>query len=401
MNHRICYERERKVPCKIIKIDKESGAVFVESIKAEDNDINHVWISPDDLVGNFIINDQNTQNIQSRHDTEPSEEIGQISPICVSSIQETIDLTEDDDEDERNPGLFTPDTASPRYASIDSLPRTYVPHMQTEVTPDNEISIAKIVADACNSVSPVSGLSSNTYNKGMEYGNQNLYEDKFPNTVQNKPWLPERRQSDLFRYANQNLLTRDASSIVARATLDSPLRIQAISDRFGMMGSPSPVLSERGVMVSELGLLKQHSMALDILMAAKDLGTILAILHYIKLLQQRGVSMGPATAKLVSDAEMTSRALMEDGFFRHMTTPVWSGGKGYNASHAGLLLCRLSTILGSGLGRMDSPMINSAKLLGLGLNRLEISDSLPYIQQLEDDILMKTLKFKRQFATVY
>ena len=45
-------------------------------------------------------------------------------------------------------------------------------------------------------------------------------------------------------------------------------------------------------------------------------------------------------------------------------------------------------------------MINSVVLLNLGLDGVEASDVIPYLQALEEDILMKTLKIKRQLSAV-
>ena len=168
------------------------------------------------------------------------------------------------------------------------------------------------------------------------------------------------------------------------------------------MSSASPKLLRSGAPIRfELDLLKQHGMALEALMSATDLGTILATLQFIKRMHQRGIPVGPTANKVVSAAEMTCRVQVEEKFLRHMIAPVSSGGKGYNASHAGLILSRLAPILGGTLGRLDSPLVTSTTLLNLGLDRDEVFDILPYIQKFEDDVLMKTLSLKRQLSNVY
>jgi hypothetical protein len=188
----------------------------------------------------------------------------------------------------------------------------------------------------------------------------------------------------------------------ASVTLGASIRAQMLSDRFSTVGSSSSALSHSGANIqSEVDLLKQHGMALETLMSTTDIGTIVSTLQYIKRMHQRGIPVGPIAAKLVSDAERTSRALMEDKFLRHMTAPIYSGGNGYNLEHAGMILCRLAPVLGPNLGRLDSPILDSTKLLNLGLNRVEVLDTLPFIQSFEDDILMKTLSFRRQLANLY
>ena len=373
-NYRICYERERKFPCKILKIDEECGAVLVEKLKSEGSADDVIWISPDDLVGNYTPINKNVKKTQST--------MGQISPACVS-VQETIDLTEDDEE-ESDPGLVTPDTISARYRSLDSLSRvlhpesTYVPQTQSETLSDDERAIARIVADACKSLQPPSTIIS-AHSRGRDVRIQDAYENKIANALNDESYLPEQSQSYLLRYTNEDPRTIG----------------------FGIMDSSSN-LSSYGSMVmkSEYVLLKQHRMALEILMSANDFVTIEATLQHVKRFQQRGVPIGPTTAELVSNKGRTSRALMDDAFLRHMTTPIWSGGKGYNASHTRIILSRLAPIFASGLGRLDSPMINSVVLLNLGLDGVEASDVIPYLQALEDDILMKTLKIKRQLSAV-
>ena len=108
--------------------------------------------------------------------------------------------------------------------------------------------------------------------------------------------------------------------------------------------------------------------------------------------------MGPTATKVMSDAELTSRAMMEEAFLSHMTAPIWSGGKGYDILRAKRILCRLAPVLGSNLGRLDSPIIDSAKLMILGLSGTEATGLIEFIQKIEEDILRKNIDFKRQFA---
>lgn len=368
-NCRVCYERERKFPCKILQIDEECGAVLVQSLKSEGSTINLLWISPDDLVGNYTPINKDIPKTQLTP-TKTCEHMGQITPSCVS--QKTIDLTEDD-EDESDPGVVTPDIMSARYRPLDSLLRvlnpesTYVPQPQVERSSDTERAIAEIVADACKSLEPPSAILS-AQNRG------------------------------LLRHANQNPRTIHASSMVAGISLGSPVGV----DRVGLMGSSSSLSSYGSMAIqSEITLLKQHRVALEVLMSANDFVTIQATLQHIKRLQQRGIPVGPTTAELVVNKERTSLVMMENAVFVHMTTPVWSGGKGYKASHMRIILSRLAPILRSSLGRLDSPMINSMTLIKLGLDRVESSDIMPYLQSLEEEILMKSLKLKRQLSTVY
>lgn len=420
-NCRICYERERKIPCKIIKIDEKCGAVLVERLEAKDGATNQLWISPDDLVGNYKVSKVSNailDDARTHRSSNPKtcEQRGQISPICV-------DLTEED-ENESHPGLIqslamyqksnglylspkpelrrgprnlaeiSPEVETPRYLATGSSSQTLYPG-------STSLAEAKaLVADVCKSLSTISGVPNNGYTGGRDFRRQDLH------LVQNEQSLQVRTQPTSLRFQDENLIARAnpniTSNIVPPITPDASFRAQTLSDRYTMMACSSSPLSQNNVAVqSKLDLLKQHGMALELLMSASDLGTIVATLQYIKRMHQRGIPVGPTAAKLVSEAEMTSRVLMEDSFLKHLTTPVWSGGKGYDVSHAGVILCRLTPILGPNLGRLDSPTIDSTKLLSLGLNTAEVLDILPYIQSFEDDILMKTLSFKRKIANVY
>ena len=390
LNCRICYESERKLPCKIIKIDQECGAVLVESLEADESGMNRIWISPDELVGNYDY--QKLKREQPSMIKTSEEMVQNTTPKSASLTHETIDLTGDDGEDDE------PETATPQQVSqtgslshILKAEPTSLPDMEAQRT-----SIAAIVADVCESLSSPTSLPRNGYNRDSRIAT--VYDNnKFKNINGYKSWLPETAQSNLFRDG-------DGLRIMDTSTLGSSLQTQTMSNsRLGMMGASTPGSPQANTSVSiqsELGLLKQHGMALEMLMSANDVGTKVACLQYIKHVQQRGVPVGPTAAKVVADAELTSRALMEDGFVRHMTTSVWAGGRGYTTHQAGMILCCLSPVLGSNLGRLDSPLIDSTKLLSLGLSRAEAMDVLPSIQSFEDEILTKNLLFKRQLSAV-
>lgn len=135
-------------------------------------------------------------------------------------------------------------------------------------------------------------------------------------------------------------------------------------------------------------------------MSATDLPTMVASLHYVKSMQQSNVPLGPTALEVVTEAEMTSRALMEDALLKQMTLPIYSGGKGYNLRHAGMILCQMEPILGSKLGGLHTLSIDITKLHSLGLTSSEALDILPYIQKFEGDIIAKTLSLKRQLALI-
>lgn len=435
-----------KLPCKIIKIDETCGAVLVESLKSQDNGIKRLWISPDDLVGNYeyskTSNCRKGRKLMKSVSVKPTalrrryeQKMAQIPPKSVSSAQVAIDLTQDDEFEEdpevsdplkayqksldrhfgsklesrleqRDQSFISSSGLLERAMSRNSLPgslrsgldirSTSLPNTG-QLTFDNERFAAPTVPDVRKTLTSVSGLL------GGDYRNQSLYDIKLANSVQRQSSLLGRTQPAMFRFADENMRARSNLSLpsTARAPgiLDASLRAQTLSNRFPMMGTSGSALPQSGGNIqSELDLLKQHGKALEILMSARDLGTIVATLQFIKRVQQRGIPVGPTAAKLVSEAEMKSRALMEDTFLRHLTSPTHCGGKGYTRTHAGMILCRLAPVLGPNLGRVDSPPIDSARLMSFGLSRLEVLDILPYTQSFEDDILMKTLSCKRQLA---
>ena len=103
-----------KILCKIIRIDEKCGAVVVRSLRAQDDDdvVKDLWISPDDLVGiddvSNYLNRKSTkstsieaikkQSCQSSSITISPPQIRQNGRKHVSPVNETIDLTGDDDE---------------------------------------------------------------------------------------------------------------------------------------------------------------------------------------------------------------------------------------------------------------------------------------------------------------
>ena len=408
-----------------------------------------IWISPDDLVGNCelskIMNNRAGENMKNPitsnsddvlrnqpNETTRTEKSALTRPNKAVQVIETIDLTQADDC-ETDPGIYNPIVADRKsgnfqcgpksgfqsgvvvqsrtgYPSAQSSPGVrsnqctpsvslfqvsdIVPSTNTQIRSSNERTAASATADVCKHFSV------------QDSGSQNLRDSKFPNRIKSQSSFLEQSQYASIRHVGEKMRARDnlntTTTMTSPGIADSAFGVPTLANRFSIMGSSSSALLLGDAPIRlELDLLKQHGMALEILMSATDLGTILATLQFIKRMHQRGIPLGPAAAKVVSAAEMTCRVQMEENFLRYMTASISSGGKGYNASHAGMILCRLAPILGPTLGRLDAPSVTSTKLQSLGLERDEVFDILPYIQKFEDDVLMKTILFKRQLISVY
>jgi len=420
-----------KMPCKIIKIDEQSGAVLVESLQVQHKDMDNTWISPDDLVGYQFpktSNDQEIMKVKNSVSADPdetknnTERIGQFSQRQMLSVQKCIDLTQDDECDEYVSNQISIQYSNPRPNGIGFEPKSPI-RLETQIPknalispsyPSQDIDTISVPSAKVNenytdekfqTVARVDALSRYSFKNCSGVGNQILSDGKFTSNLRQPSLTRERLQPDTLRFENDNSrekgILNTSSSMLVSTPFGAPFHAPITPDRYATIGSSNFASAHSGTSIqSQLLLLKQHGIALEILMSATDLGTILASLQYIKRAHERGIPMGPTAAKVVKDAELTSRVLMEDTFLRQMTSPKLSGGNGYNVSQAGMILCRLAPILGPNLGRLDSPTIDSTRLLSLGLNAIEVLDLLPYIQSFEDDVLMKTLSLKRQLANV-
>lgn len=149
-------------------------------------------------------------------------------------------------------------------------------------------------------------------------------------------------------------------------------------------------------LLPDLNLLERQGFALELLVASTDLPTFAASLQHVKSLH-RNTPLRPGIAKIVSDAEVRCRALMEESFLRHLTVPCAYGGLGYTFGHANSILFLLRPVLGSNLG-LDA--IDMARLLDLGLSSAEALDLLPYIREMKDEILTTTYAISRRLLNV-
>jgi len=451
----VCYEREKKFSCQIIEIDVTSGAVLVKRINSKESCKGRsIWISPDDLVGHCklskIINNKVGVNMKNPINSNPNDVLSNKPSQTrtakksahassnhvaiakhVATVRETIDLTQDDDC-ESDLSILQPIIALQKSDDFQCRPKTgfqpeamvqslidntpaqsslgvrlnqWKPHdsivqksgiissTKTQIRLDKERNAASSTTDVCKSFSV------------RDVGSQLPRDTEFPNWIKSQSSFLQEQYASIRHYeekfrAMDNLNT--TTTMTSSGLADSAFEVPTLANRFSVIGSSSSTLLLGGNPIRlELDLLKQHEMALDVLVSTTDLGTILATLQFIKRMQKRGIPVRPTAAKVVSAAEMTCRIQMEGKFLRYMTAPISSGGKGYNASYAGIILCRLAPILGPTLGRLDFPPVTSTKLQSLGLERDEIFDILPYIQTLEDDVLMKTISFKRQLIDVY
>jgi len=427
--------------CKILEIDISSGAVLVESLLVRNGVKNCLWISPDDLVGNFRETARLEKGIE---DVQSHESIGSIiSCSALSRIgqsregfavpqqevtgsnsqytkkqyvsSQTVDL-------EMPPSWYSSvGKLSPSLRASDSLrsefqvgPRDeYVRVLNTtDLTFSGLSSEQRIKSDiGVNSTfnNEISKHSSSTNSLNSTSGGKEIIDltDEIlehadvSNTLLKEELPPSSSHSAFLPIPFELLDTNNRSDPFSRTfatSVGGPMLSSFAAASAITSNSAFPPVFPSATIELELNLLKRHGIALEFLMSATDLPTMVASLHYVKSMQQSNVPLGPTALEVVTEAEMTSRALMEDALLRQMTLSILSGGRGYNLRHAGMILCQMEPILGSKLGGLHTLSIDITKLLSLGLTTSEALDILPYIQKFENDILAKTLSIKRQLA---
>jgi len=438
----VCYEREMDLSCKLLEIDIASGAVLVESI-LRNGVKNCLWISPDDLVGNCRETAKLKKGI---NDVQSHESICSIIPCsALSRIGKSRESFAEPQQQVIGNSQYTkkqyvfPQTADLEmppswYSSVSKLspslrasdnvrsefqvgPREEYVRVQniTDLTLNGPSSEQRIKSDiganstfnneilkyssSINSLNSTSGgreIIDLTY-EILEHADvsNTLLEEELPPPSSHSAFLPIPFE---LLDTNNRFDERIFTTSVGGPMLSSFAATAA-----------APAITSNGVFPSvcpsttiplELNLLKRHGVALEFLMSATDLPTMVASLHYVKSMQQSNVPLGPTALEVVTEAEMTSRALMEDALLKQMTLPIYSGGKGYNLRHAGMILCQMEPILGSKLGGLHTLSIDITKLHSLGLTSSEALDILPYIQKFEGDIIAKTLSLKRQLALI-
>eukprot|EP00536_Pseudo-nitzschia_multiseries_P007421 jgi/Psemu1/17955/gm1.17955_g len=328
------------------------------------------WISPDDLVGNYEFS--SSSDIKNGNSVQ-SCSIDAHSAGTAAVQQTTIDLTQDDECQSHQISTLT--SESSKVLSD--------PHLISE-TDSNPATVNPSAAQA------IFQMPTSWY-RSMGIGNPSSR----THDVRSKSELEGVSESSPPRYIyTENLLTADSSPVSEPGSiptsLDFPVGGQTLQDTYARM-------NESVTIQMKLNLVKQHGMALELLMSSRnDIATIMACLQYIKRIHRRGIPVGPMARKLVSSAETTSQLLMEDMFLKNMTEPLFLGGRGYSISHAKMIHCRIWPILGSNLGSLDSPSVNVTQVLRMGLNAIEATDAFSCIQRLEDDILLKSITLKRQ-----
>jgi hypothetical protein len=406
----ICYEREKKFACRLLEIDEMSGAVLVQKLLVQR--AKPEWISPDDLVGNYQIpkrkkerKSRNVTKLRSKQDhvgtdqctpSETSENSGQ-DEHCADTTgthQMAIDLTEEGGY--QSSSSPPPQPSVPMHVSSDShlIPETVsVPRNHdlnythgTLEMPTSWYTPMGLVDPASRApvVGPTMRLQS-MHSRIQNMSSSNGIEHSIMAQSPQQRWSQPALDGSLNNLASMGAFGMSSSGMLS-ATPE-----QMFSDRLTMMNQ------ERAIRM-ELNFIQQQNMAVKILMTSDDLATIVACLQFIDCIQQRGITIGPTEAEIVSQAEIHCRILMEDTLLKNMAGPAFTGGKGYDIAHAAALICRLKSILGPNLGRLDAPSLNATQLLRLGLNGIEASDIFPYIQLLEDDILLKSISLKRQLT---
>jgi hypothetical protein len=417
--NRVCYETEINLPCKILEIDTSSGAVLVKRLVIKDGAKNCLWISPDELVGNC----RETARPKKGFDDFVSLEASTARRISCSALAAAQQEATCNSPYTTKKPYFSSQTSLEIPASWHSSDDNLLSEFQ--VGPREEDVRLQNISDLALNGSPSEARTISNVGVPSAFNNFNFIpaggdiidltddssEHDYVNTEleQALPPSPPSHSAPHSSFSYEQLLdTNNRFDIHPRMAMSS----SPMTSAGGLMLSSSAATaacntasssiypSNLSAIQLELNLLRRHGMALEILMSTTDLPTMVASLQYVKSMQQRNVPLGPIACEVVTEAEMTSRALMEDALLRQMTLPIYSGGKGYNIRHAGMILCQMEPILGSNLGGLCTPSMDIMKLLSLGLTSLEALDILPYIQKFEDDILATTLSIKRQLAKI-
>jgi hypothetical protein len=177
----------------------------------------------------------------------------------------------------------------------------------------------------------------------------------------------------------------------------------SIEDRMGCLGSYRLPMSLPGICRqeefssesdnrSELRLFEERRIGFGMLLVAKDLTSKVASLQLVSNLY-RTTNLTPIAAKIVSEAEIHCQALMEKSFLRQLTGPLILGGLGFPFSRAESMLFLLRPLTGSKFGLQK---MSIAKLLHLGLTAAEALGLLPFIKQLEEEVLSTKYAMTRQ-----
>jgi hypothetical protein len=428
--NRVCYETEINLPCKILEIDMSSGAVLVKRLVVKDGAKNCLWISPDELVGNcretarpnpkkgfddFLCLETSTARRISCSAPTAAQQEGTCNSSYTTnkqyySSQASLEIPASwhSSDGRSTPSLRRVSDNLPSEFQVgpreEDVRRQNISDLALNGPPSEARTIADIGAPSAlgnfNFIPADSAIIDLT-DESSEHANVSTeLEQALP------PSPPSHSAPHSFSYeqldTNNRFEThpRMAMSSSPMTSMGGPILFSSTVAAACNTASSTIYPSNLSAIQIELNLFRRHGMALEILMSATDLPTMVASLQYVKSMQQRNVPLGPTALEVVTEAEMTSRALMEDALLRQMTLPIYSGGKGYNIRHAGMILCQMEPILGSNLGGLRTPSMDVVILLSLGLTSLEALDILPYIQKFEDDILAKTLSIKRQLAKI-
>mmetsp|Transcript_20862 Transcript_20862/g.45427 ORF Transcript_20862/g.45427 Transcript_20862/m.45427 type:complete len:655 (+) Transcript_20862:176-2140(+) len=382
----ISYEREMKLPCKIVQIDEMSGAVLVESLLVQGKGKKTLWISPDDLVGNYKLP-------RTRHERKSrSEKNCNINKDSVGSseiYQTTIDLTEENEC--QSYSISSQPSMAPKVPSNPHL----IPNAEA-IRPSPNPSSAMPASwymsmGIAKPLSKVHHVGSTTTLGGGNFTHQKVRNSIIANGMLGQSSLRGGVQS-------LNLPIEDSSRLpvgrMISGCLGASVRGQSPSDTFA-------TINRNATIQLGLNLIKQHGAILTVLNSSSDLATIMVCLQHVKRIHQRGIPVGPTGKEIVSEAELKSQLLIQDMFLKHLTAPKYTGGRGYSLTYARVMFCQVAPILGSNFGSLDKSLINVIDLLRLGLSDLEASDIFPFIQTLEEDILLKSISLRRQLEPAH
>eukprot|EP00537_Pseudo-nitzschia_pungens_P009604 CAMPEP_0172381310 /NCGR_PEP_ID=MMETSP1060-20121228/70877_1 /TAXON_ID=37318 /ORGANISM="Pseudo-nitzschia pungens, Strain cf. cingulata" /LENGTH=671 /DNA_ID=CAMNT_0013109079 /DNA_START=102 /DNA_END=2117 /DNA_ORIENTATION=- len=385
----ICYEREIKLPCKLVKIDQVSGAVFVESLSVQDGDLKASWISPDDLVGNYKFSTashiQNSNGEQNGCTHERSDG-------SADKTRTTIDLTHGD---EYQSNLISLQAKEALKVSNDPhlIPETDSNHStvnpsSTQTTYETPTSWYRSMGIG-NPLSNTQDVRSTSTLAGRDFGNLNAHYNTVANGMIGQSTLQTVPQSPSSSYLLRTGRTPVSERSTFSSSLDFSVRGRTLQETFTRF-------NDSAFTQMTVNLVKQQDVALQILVSSEDLPTIMVCLQIIQRTHQRGIPLGPTAREVVLAAEKSSYVLMEESFLKHMTTQLFARGRGYSFAYAKAILYLISPILGPTLGSLDCPSTSLTKLRSLGLNESEAPDAHSWIQSIEDDVLLKSISLKRQ-----
>jgi hypothetical protein len=143
-------------------------------------------------------------------------------------------------------------------------------------------------------------------------------------------------------------------------------------------------------------LLRRRKVALEALMIATDLPSLFAALRIVGELHDSS-EFHPVAARLVEDAQMAGRGLLQQSLVERFTSPRAFGGLAFSDTKALLLIDHIFRILGPSLGTVH---LTVEKLVSNGFPLMDSIEMLPHLGLIVSNIQDKTYALTQMVMSV-